>query len=152
MIRIYLGADHRGFKIKEKLRVWLESEGYEVMDKGNMRYDPEDDFPDFALKVAEEVSKGNRVGILLCGSGGMAVVANKVKGIRAVEVYDEEGAEHAKSDDRANVLALPADAIDIDKAKKIVNAWLKASFKTDTKYLRRIRKIDEIEHKYFKRD
>ena len=119
-MKILLGADHRGFEIKEKLKKWLEKNGYEVVDMGNRKYDPEDDFVDFALKLAEKVSKDGGMGVLLCGSGGMALVANKVKGIRAVEVYDEERARHAKSDDNANVLAIPADVVDEEKAKKMV--------------------------------
>lgn len=151
-MRIYLGADHRGFKIKEELREWLVNEGYEVEDMGNQRYEAEDDFPDFALKVAEKVSQGHGLGILLCGSGGMALAANKVKGIRAVEAFDEERAVHARSHDHANVLALPADVLDTDKAKKIIVVWLDAPLKKGEKYLRRIKKVNTIEEKYFKGD
>lgn len=149
-MKIYLGADHRGFALKEDLKKWLLSQGHVVFDMGNVRYDPEDDFPDFALAVSEEVSKGKGVGVLFCGSGGMAMAANKVKGVRAVEVFDEERAAHAKSYDDANVIALPADVVNSDQVKKIVQAWLEAELRTEEKYQRRLAKIDEIEQKYFK--
>jgi RpiB/LacA/LacB family sugar-phosphate isomerase len=147
---IYLGSDHRGFKLKKKLKIWLVSMGYTVVDKGNVKYDPQDDFPDYALAVSEEVAEGKGAGILLCGSGGMALVANKVKGIRAVEVFDEERARHAKRDDNANIIAIPADAVGIEKAKRLVKSWLEAEFKREEKYQRRVRKIQQIEGKYFK--
>lgn len=150
LMRIYFGSDHRGFKLKEQLKEWLVSLEYTVVDKGNKTYDPDDDFPDYALAVSEEVAKGNGVGILLCGSGGMALTANKVKGIRAVEVFDEERAKHAKSHDRANIIALPADVVKVDKAKRIVKSWLEVEFRVEEKYQRRLKKIQQIEQKYFK--
>lgn len=149
-MRIYLGSDHRGYKLKEQLKGWLAVLNYEVVDKGNERYDPNDDFPDFALAVANEVSQGKGLGILFCGSGGMAVAANKVKGIRAVEVFNEEVAAHAKSHDNANVIALPADVVDLEAAKRIVQAWLQAELKHGEKYRRRLKKIQQIENRYFK--
>ncbi len=149
-MRIFIGADHRGFQLKEELEQWMTSEGFEVVDMGNSEYDSEDDFVDFALKVAEKVVKGEGVGVLLCGSGGMALVANKVKGVRAVEACDEKRARHAKTDDNANILTIPADAVDGVRAKKILEVWLNTSFKTEEKYLRRLNKIESIERKYFK--
>lgn len=147
---IYLGADHRGYRLKEKLRPWLSSLGYEVSDLGNTRYDPDDDFPDFALAVAEAVARGEGLGILICGSGGMALVANKVRGIRAVEVFDPESASHAKSHDQANVIALPADALNVSQAKQTVRAFLVSQVKREEKYQRRLMKIAQIERRYFK--
>ena len=149
-MKIFLGADHRGFNLKEKLKLWLRGEGFAVVDVGNTRYDPEDDFPDYALVVAEKVARENAMGVLLCGSGGMAMAANKVKGIRAVEVFDVERAKHAKAHDNANIISLPADAIVAGKAKKIVKAWLEAELEGKSKRLRRLKKIKEIEDKYFK--
>ena len=149
-MKIYLGADHRGFELKQKLKHWLRSEGSEVVDLGNKRFDPEDDFVDFAVKVAEQVAAGKGVGILFCGSGGMAIAANKIKGVRAVEVYNEAGAEHAKRHDRANVLTIAADMIDFKRCRRIVEAWLKADFKQEAKYKRRLRKIGKLEQRYFK--
>lgn len=149
-MKIYIGADHRGFETKEGLKRWLVAEGFEVVDLGNQKYDPEDDFPDFALKVSERVAIDDGVGVLLCGSGGMALAANKVKGVRAAEVFDVERAIHAKSHDDVNVLALPTDAIDLEEAKNMVKAWLDAPLKKEEKYLRRLKKVAAIEEKYFK--
>jgi ribose 5-phosphate isomerase B len=129
-MQIFIGADHRGYKLKEELKEWLVAEGFEVVDVGNNKYDPEDDFPDFALKVGEKVVESEGVGILLCGSGGMALAA--------------------KTDDNANVLTIAADAVDSERAKKILRVWLNTSFKTEEKYARRLKKIDSIEKKYFK--
>lgn len=147
---IFLGSDHRGFELKEKLKSWLVSRDYIIVDEGNLEYDPGDDFPDFALRVAEKVSQGKGIGVLFCGSGGMALAANKVKGVRAVEVFDIQRARHAKEHDRANVIAIPADAVGEEQAKEMVREWIKAEPKFQEKYKRRLEKIEEIEEKYFK--
>lgn len=149
-MKIYLGADHRGFACKEHLREWLKRRGNPVVDLGNKQYEPEDDFPDYALRVAEAVSRKQAAGILVCGSGGMALAANKVKGIRAVEADTREKGEHAKSHDHANILAIPADAVTREEAEAIVKAWLEAEENRGEKYQRRIKKILAIEDKYCK--
>lgn len=149
-MKIYIGADHRGFRLKEQIKRWLVGQRFSVIDMGNIVYDPDDDFPDFAFAVASKVAKSSDVGILLCGSGGMALVANKVGGVRAVEVFDVKRAVHAKSHDNANIITLPADAVSLPKAKMLVSAWLNASPKDDEKYLRRLRKIEAIERAMFK--
>jgi len=149
-MKIYIGADHRGFYLKEQIRVWLKSQKFTVVDLGNTVYDSDDDFPDFGLAVALAVSGSDNVGILFCGSGGMAMVANKVKGIRAVEAFDEKRAIHAKSHDHANILSLPADVVRLPLAKKIVSAWLGTAPLCDEKRLRRLRKIEAIEQKMFR--
>lgn len=147
---IYLGADHRGFKLKEKVKEWLEEWGEEYEDMGNVKYDPEDDFPDYAIKVGEKVAKGGGLGILACGSGGMALVANKIKGVWAVEAWDVERARHAKAHDYVNVLALPADVVSEGKAKEIIKVWLETVVKKEEKYQRRLDKIRKIEEDNFK--
>lgn len=149
-MKIFMGADHRGFKLKENLKEWLKGRGHEVVDLGNEEFEPEDDFPDFALKVGERVGRGEGVGILLCGSGGMALAANKIKGVRAAEAGDEERARHAKEHDNVNILTLPADFLSEKQAKGAVDVWLKAEKLEGGKYLRRLKKIQEIEKKYFK--
>jgi len=147
---IYLGADHRGFKLKEKIKAWLEEWREEYEDMGNSKYDPEDDFPDYAGKVARKIQAGGGLGILLCGSGGMALAANKFKGVWAVEAWDVERARHAREDDGANVLAVSADAVDEVRLKQMIRAWLKAEVKTEEKYVRRLGKIRQLEAKNFK--
>lgn len=147
---IYLGADHRGFKLKEKIKAWLKEWGEEYEDVGNSKYDPEDDFPNYASKVARKIQNRGGLGILLCGSGGMALAANKFKGVWAVEAWDVERARHAREDDGANVLAVSADAVDEVKLKQMIRAWLKAEVKAEEKYVRRLGKIRQLEAKNFK--
>lgn len=143
---IYLAADHRGFELKQALKKWL---GGKAIDLGNDQFDPEDDFPDYAAKVAERVAANEGRGIVICGSGGMAIVANKFKNVRAVECWNEPAAVHAKEHDGANVIMLPADFIDEAEAKTIVSAWLKAQTLVDDKHQRRLNKIKQIEERNF---
>src|SRR5260221_13351641 len=103
---VYLGADHRGFELKERLKKHLDDEGFEVTDLGNDHLDPADDYVDFAHKVADSVVQdpANR-GVVLCGSGvGVDIVANKVDGVRSALVQEQALAVSAGNDDNANVL------------------------------------------------
>jgi len=145
---IYIGADHRGFSLKEELCEYLSSHGYDVQDQGNDRYDKDDDFIDFAVKVVEKVQKhGNSArGIVICGSGvGMDIVANKFAGIRSTLSFSPDHARVSRNDDDTNILSLPADFIDKETAKKIVDMWLEQPFSQEDKYVRRINKIKELE-------
>lgn len=144
-MKIFLGADHRGFKLKEGIKQWLIDQGRSVEDLGNDHFDPQDDFPDFAAAVSRRVGAGEGEGIVICGSGGMVLVANKFKNVRAVECWNELTGRHAKEHDHANVLMLPADFVDQVEAEKVVAAWLKARPLTDEKHSRRLNKISIIE-------
>lgn len=147
---IYLGADHRGFALKEKLKQMLAGEAYDVVDCGAEAYMPDDDYPDFARAVAEAVGKnpgdkGDR-GILICGSGfGVDITANKFSGIRAVLPSSPDHVYQARHDDDANVLALAADFIDLATAQKIVKTFLLTPFAREERYRRRIDKITRFE-------
>ncbi|MCL4366589.1 RpiB/LacA/LacB family sugar-phosphate isomerase [Patescibacteria group bacterium] len=145
---IYLGADHRGFELKEKLQQRLEDEGFLVTDLGNNHLDPQDDFVDFAQKVAEAVgSDEQNQGILLCGSGaGVDMVANKISGVRAALVFDEKRAWQARHDDNANILALPADVFDIETVWPVVKTFLTTPFSNEERFERRLKKIEEVEN------
>lgn len=150
---IYIGADHRGFELKEKLKEFLRNEGYEFYDVGALKYDKGDDYPDFAyeaaLKVAEDPE--NNRGILLCGSGmGMDVVANKVRGVRATVAYSRDATAHARANDNINVITLAADVIGFEAAKEYVRVFLNTPFSGAERHLRRLQKIAEIENKNFK--
>lgn len=147
---IFLGADHRGFRLKEQLKNWLIQQNFQVVDHGNHQLDPQDDFPDFALPVAQVVAQGRGVGILLCGSAGMTIVANKFKGVRAAEVWNPESARHAKAHDHANLIQLPADFINLETAQKIVQVWLTTPEDQSPTILRRLEKINKIEAANFK--
>lgn len=146
---IYLGADHRGFKLKEALKYYLKEQGYEVVDLGNARYDKEDDFPDFAAEVAKKVSLAPEEarGILICGSGtGMTIVANKFKNVRAGLAMSPDQAHAGRHDDDVNVLSLAADFTSEADAKNIVRVFIATPFGGEERYRRRIEKISQIEN------
>ncbi len=147
---IYLGTDHRGYKMKEELREYLTSRGYQVVDLGAKSEEPGDDYPAYAEKVARAVvTDPNNRGILLCGSGaGVCIAANKINGVRAAVAWNEGVSRAIRNDDNANVLCLPADQITAVDAKKIVQVFLDASFGGEERYKRRLRQIQEIETKH----
>src|SRR3989344_295012 len=145
---IYIGADHRGFKLKEALKNYLKESGYqEVTDAGNHQYDKNDDYPDFGVKVAEKVSLDpeNSRGILICGSGvGMDIVANRFANVRSVLASNPEQAEDSRIDDNTNILSLAADFLTESEAKKILTIWLQTDFSEEERFRRRLEKIDKI--------
>jgi RpiB/LacA/LacB family sugar-phosphate isomerase len=146
---IYLGADHRGFELKEKLKVFLEKEGYEFEDLGNTVLNPKDDYPDFGAKVARKVAEDpdrNR-GVLFCGSGlGMSIVANRFKDVRCVLIWTDDEAliKQSRKHGDTNVLSLPADYLTEEQAKKIVNLWLETPFSGEERHRRRLQKIESL--------
>lgn len=145
---IYLGADHNGWQMKNDLRDWLVSGGYEVKDLGPEQKDQSDDYPDYGFKVGHAVAKNSPsgFGILICGSGvGMAVAAGKVPGVRAALIHDVGIARAARQDDNINVLALGAKFIDLDQAKTVVRAWLGTDFTGEERHVRRVGKISDYE-------
>ncbi|MDO8570803.1 MAG: RpiB/LacA/LacB family sugar-phosphate isomerase [Candidatus Daviesbacteria bacterium] len=144
---IYLGADHRGYDLKSRIFKWLEDEGYEVTDLGNDHLDPDDDYVDFAQKVAGAVAGGSdNIGILFCGSGaGVDIVANKFDGIRSALVFDLARAKQAREDDDANIISLPADILDEEKALEIVKVFLETKFSEEERHQRRLQKLQKIE-------
>ena len=148
-MHVYLAADHNGLDLKNVLRDWLASEGYEVSDLGPDQLKKTDDYPDFAIKLAQAIAKDpiDRFGIGVCGSGvGMAIVADKVKGVRAGLIHDPAIAKAARRDDDINVLALGAQYISEEKAKQVVEAWLTTEFSGEERHLRRIGKIKKYEN------
>jgi ribose 5-phosphate isomerase B len=147
MMTVYIGADHRGFKLKESLKKKLSEAGYEVVDTGNSKYEPDDDFVDFIPKLKDGVLKGGK-GILICGSGvGVDIAANKNKGIRAGLLFDPKQARLAREDDNINVAVLAADFIDIKEAWEIVEIFLAAIFMPLERHIRRLEKIKLLENK-----
>lgn len=146
---VVVGADHNGFHLKEILEKHLQGLGYEVHDKGSKRLKPDDDFPLLASKVVHDmIEHGDESrGILICGSGqGMAIAANRYKGMRAVVLQDKEQARLARNDDDANILALPAFELEDDPVKvyDIVETWLNTPFERAPRRLRRLRQLDEL--------
>lgn len=145
MMKIYLAADHRGFFWKEKLASWLKNDGYSVEDLGNDVFDPEDDYPDFAQKVAQKLADSpNDRGIVLCGSGiGVDIVANRVAGVRCGLALNKDQIIHGRQIDNINCLALAADFLSFYQAKKIVKAFLTTDFANLKKSQRRLKKIKQ---------
>ena len=142
---IYIGADHRGFKLKEEIKKFLAEKNYQFEDMGNFAYDPNDDYTDFAKLVAQKVSEKpeENKGILICGSGvGVDIAANKFNGVRSALADDIQTAKQSRAHDDTNVLSLPADEVDFTLAQKIITVWLETSFSNGEKYKRRINKIE----------
>jgi ribose 5-phosphate isomerase B len=147
---IYIGADHRGFYLKEELERELKRGGYEVVDMGNDESDQDDDYPDFAGAVAEKVSgAGNEVrGILICGSGiGVDITANKFDGVRAALAMSPEHIRAGRNDDDVNVLCLASDFTKPGDAIEIARMFLATPFDGEERRVRRLKKIQEIEKK-----
>lgn len=145
---IYIASDHGGFKLKQHLKKYLTAKKIEFKDLGPDKFKKDDDYPDYASKVAREVSKNpmQHVGILLCRSGqGVCIVANKFKNVRAGLVWNMDQAKMSRNDDMANVLCLPSEFISPYVAEHIVKVWLATPFSEDSRHMRRIKKISEIE-------
>ena len=156
-MKIYVGADHRGYGHKEKLVSFLRELGYDVEDKGAYEYNEEDDYPDFIIPVAREVSqRPNEVkGIVLGGSGqGEAMAANKFNDARAAVYYGQKQSvvkeekvsiiQLSRADNDANILSLGARFITEEEMFDAVKEWLVTDFKNTDKYKRRILKMDKI--------
>ena len=148
-MKIFLGADHAGYELKNQLREHLAHSGYDVIDLGAKTLDEDDDYPRYAYAVASRLlgeEDGTALGLLICGSGqGMSMAANRVNGVRAALAWDTASAAAARQDDDANVLVLPARFLSFDQSSAMTEAFLAASFKADPKYRRR---LDELEQLY----
>lgn len=144
--RIALAADHAGFEEKEKVKKTLDELGIAFDDLGTNSSESVD-YPDFARKVAEGVSSGEyEQGLLVCGSGtGMAIAANKVKGVRAAVAWSEDIARLAREHNDANVLSLPARFISEEESAKVVKAFFESDFEGG-RHGRRVDKISNIEN------
>jgi ribose 5-phosphate isomerase B len=167
---IYIGADHRGFSLKEVLKEALKKDGYEVIDVGAAALDPVDDYPDFARAVAEKVAAAVAAqatlagapasatatatalaaearGIVICGSGfGVDIVANKFKGVRSALAMSAEHIRVGRHDDDVNVLSIAANFIKPEDALAIARVFLATPFENnEDRYVRRLDKIRAIE-------
>lgn len=145
MREVYLGADHRGFNLKEKILISLRQKGWNVIDL-NEKYDVNDDYPDISIKVAENVVRENALGILICGSGaGVCVSANKVNGARAALAINSRQARKMREDDDINILCLSADFVGEEENLELTEEFLKAIFMAEERFIRRINKIKQYE-------
>lgn len=145
-MKIFLAADHAGFELKNQLREHLVHTGHQVEDLGPQTLDQDDDYPAFAYQVATKViGEDDGRGILVCGSGqGMAMAANRVRGIRAAVVWDEAAARETRRDNDSNVLSLPARSLSVEQAAAITDAWLSESFSGEERHQRRIQQIEQL--------
>lgn len=148
-MRIAVGADHGGYRLKGDLIRQLKSAGHRVLDAGTFSPEP-CDYPAIGARVAKAVSRGTaKRGILLCKSGaGMGIVANKFPRVRAVVVLDVQTAKHSREHNDANILVLGANHVVPEKAKKILAAWLETPFGAG-RHARRLRQIQQIEKGIF---
>jgi ribose 5-phosphate isomerase B len=146
-MRVAVGADHAGLALKEELAALLRGEGHQVEDLGAHSYDSDDDYPDMARDVAKAVAEGRAErGLLVCGSGvGASVAANKVRGVRAAICHDTYSAHQGVEHDDMNVLCLGARVVGPEVAQEVVRAFLGATFSTEERHRRRVRKIMELE-------
>ena len=149
-MKIALASDHAGYAEKERLKPLLADLGLEVEDLGTASEESVD-YPDYAALVAGRVARGQaQGGVLVCGSGtGMAIAANKVKGVRAAVAWSPEIAALARQHNDANVLALPARFVPEDLAAEIVRSWFASDFEGG-RHEKRVAKIKEIESEDFK--
>lgn len=152
MKTIVIGSDHAGFKLKEKLKDFLNKTNYKIVDVGTNNTESAD-YPDYAVKVGEKISNTSNFGILVCGSGiGMSIAANKVPGARAALCRDELDAEMSRKHNDANIVCLGERVSSDDKAMKIVKKFLETEFEGNKKeglrHKKRVEKFKEIEKKF----
>jgi len=128
-VKLAIGADHAGYVLKEQIKEYLKSKDIDFKDVGTFKIES-CDYPEFAYKVGQAVANGEAdLGILICGTGiGMSITANKIKGIRAALVHDEQTAKLSRQHNNANVLCMGGRILSEDLAKKIVDVWLNTSF------------------------
>ena len=153
-MKIFIASDHAGFELKSKLVYFLRELGHEIFDMGPSSFDPNDDYPDFVLSMARELShfvstSTSRavVGIILGGSGqGEAMSANRIAGIRAAVYYGGpmEIIHLSREHNNANILSLGARFLSEEEAKTAVKLWLETPFSADARHVRRIKKIDSL--------
>ena len=148
-MQVAFGTDHGGFDLKETLGQEIESLGHEGLDHGAFKYQPDDDYPDFAEAVARSVSEGlASKGVLLCGSGvGASIAAIKVPGVRASVCHDEYSARQGVEHDDMNIICLGARIIENELAKELIRVFLSAKFSGVERHKRRLGKVIDIENK-----
>ena len=145
-MKVFLGADHGGWEMKESLKKWFEGKDYEIVDVGSKELIKDDDFVDYGVSVAEGVSGNDgSMGILLCRNGfGMMITANKIEGIRCGLAFDEGAVRRGREDDDLNCLSIPADYLDLSEVEKMVEIFLETEFSGKERYKRRIAKLEAL--------
>lgn len=146
-MKVYLGTDHRGFGLKEKIKDWLKTWGYEFSDLGAYELDPKDDYPLYAEKVGVIVGKVKDArGVLLCGSGvGVDVAANKIDGVRAAIGKNKDQVRAGRNDDNMNILVIAADYTKEEEARQMLKVFLETKFAGEKRFVRRLAEIEKLE-------
>ncbi|MDO8620938.1 MAG: RpiB/LacA/LacB family sugar-phosphate isomerase [Candidatus Levybacteria bacterium] len=146
-MKIYLGADHAGFELKEKVKSYLKNEEYDVEDCGAFEFDKNDDYPDFIASCAKKVAQdSNSKGLVFGKSGaGECIVANKIKRVRAVLGINKTNVELSRTHNDANVLSLGSLFVDEVLAKELTKIFINTPFSNEERHIRRIEKIKMIE-------
>jgi ribose 5-phosphate isomerase len=146
-VRVYIGADHAGYELKNHLVSWLKDNGHEVVDHGPFGYDADDDYPAFVLRAAEGVvADPGALGVVIGGSGnGEQISANKVRGVRAALAWSQETARLARQHNNANVISLGARMHTQQEATRFVETFLATPFSGDERHSRRIAEITAYE-------
>ena len=146
MKMVYLGADHRGFELKNKIVLELREKGWTVTDL-TPKKDLDDDYPDISIKLGEKIVLEKALGVLICGSGaGVTIAANKVIGVRAALAMTKKQARKIREDDDINVLCLAADFVNDEDNIEIVKDFLETIFVAEERFIRRINKIKKYEN------
>lgn len=144
-MKIIIGSDHAGYRLKEELKKYLEGLGHTVEDYGT-NSEQSVDYPKFGYAVASAAAKSKSMGILICGSGiGMSMIANKVKGIRAAVCHNEYTARVAREHNDANILCLGARILKNEEAKKITKVFLETEFSREKRHRKRVNEIRKLE-------
>jgi len=146
-MKIYIGADHAGYKLKEEVKKYLKRLKHDVHDVGALKLDKADDYPQYAARVARAVRRDPKSrGIVLCGNAeGVCIVANKIRDVRAAVGYSDYAAKTSRTDDNANVLCLAGRVQKAAEAKKIVKTFLTTRFSGAKRHARRLKQVKKIE-------
>jgi len=145
-MKIGIAADHGGYDMKQKIYILLNAKGHQVVDFGNLQYDRDDDYPDFAIPLARAVAAGVvERGVLLCGSGiGASIAANKIEGVRAAVCHDDFSARQGVEEDDMNILCLGGLTTGVAVAWNCAKSFLAAKFSGEERHLRRLAKVSAI--------
>ena len=145
---LYIASDHNGFQLKKELSRYIKTElNQDLKDMGPDTFVQTDDFPDYAIPLAKKVAEDRKnFGILICGTGhGMCIAANKIKGAYAILGYNIISTEDARKKDNVNILCLPGNPPSLDFSKAIVKKFLDTKFDGDERFIRRNKKIEDLE-------
>lgn len=144
-MKVFIGADHRGFELKAALYEQLAEAGYEVIDVGALEYNKEDDYVDVARALIGHMNPHDDRGILLCGSGhGVDIAANRYPLVRSILGFNKDVVIQGREHEDANVLSLAADWLDVDAAWDFAQTFLTTAFSAEERHERRLHKLSEI--------